>query len=186
MPAELWSGPPVPRPTDAAQTQGSPRVQCEADRMALAQIDHQLRLRELTQLANRGNVTFYPVYARGLVAFDGSIGDNPPGTRGVTLQEDAANLKARHDSLRFLADDNDGVSIITNNNIDGMLRRIVDHLSSYYLLGYYTTNTKLDGRFRSISVRLKRPGVTVRARKGYRGYTAEEVSRGTSSSAAPS
>jgi VWFA-related protein len=185
-PGDVLFRPPVPRPTDAAQTQGSPRVQCEADRMALAQIDHQLRLRELTQLANRGNVTFYPVYARGLVAFDGSIGDNPPGTRGVTLQEDAANLKARHDSLRFLADDTDGVSIINTNNIDGMLRRIVDDLSSYYLLGYYTTNTKLDGRFRAISVRLKRPGVTVRARKGYRGYTAEEVSRGTSSSAAPS
>jgi hypothetical protein len=66
-----------------------------------------------------------------------------------------------------------------------MLRRIVDDLSSYYLMGYYTTNTKLDGRFRSISVRLKRPGVTVRARKGYRGYTEAEIARGTASSTPP-
>jgi hypothetical protein len=54
----------------------------------------------------------------------------------------------------------------------------VDDLSSYYLMGYYTTNIKLDGRFRSITVRINRPGVTVRARKGYRGYTSEELSRG--------
>jgi VWFA-related protein len=185
-PGDVLFRPPVRPPTDTANLQGGPRMQCEADRMALSEIDHQLRLQQLTQLANRGNVTFYPVYARGLVPFDGSIGDHPAGTSGVTLQQDAANLKARHDSLRFLADDTDGVSIINTNNIDGMLRRIADDLSSYYLLGYYTTNTKLDGRFRSISVRLKRPGVTVRARKGYRGYTADEVARGTASNGAPS
>ena len=45
-------------------------------------------------------------------------------------------------------------------------------------MGYYTTNTKLDGSFRSISVRVKRPGLTVRARKGYRGFTSAELSRG--------
>ena len=142
--------------------------------MALANLDHEFRLRQLTQDANRGNVTFYPVYARGLVAFDAPIGpDRPP-----SLNVDAANLKARQDTLRFLADETDGTSIINTNNIDGMLRRIVDDLSSYYLMSYYTTNLKLDGRFRSIAVRVKRDGVRVRARKGYRGYTSAELSRG--------
>jgi hypothetical protein len=55
------------------------------------------------------------------------------------------------------------------------LKRIADDLSSYYLFGYYSTNAKLDGRFRSITVRVKRPGVRVRARRGYRGRTAEEL-----------
>ena len=58
--------PPRPTPADASQTPGSPRVQCEADRMALAELDHAVPHRsELTEDANRGNVTFYPVYARG-------------------------------------------------------------------------------------------------------------------------
>jgi VWFA-related protein len=180
-PGDVLGRPPVARPTDTAQLQGSVRVQCETDRMALAMLDHDLRLRELTQDANRSNVTFYPVYARGLVAFDAPIGpDRPP-----SLRQDAANLKARQDSLRFLADDTDGISVINTNNIDGALRRIVDDLSSYYLMGYYTTNTRLDGRFRSISVRVKRPGVTVRARKGYRGLTSEELSRGGAATGAP-
>jgi hypothetical protein len=43
----------------------------------------------------------------------------------------------------------------------------VRDLSSYYLLGYYSTNTKLDGKFRTIDVKVTRPGVTVSARKGY-------------------
>ena len=177
-PGDVLLRPPRPRPSDAATTQGSVKVQCEADRMALAQLDHELRMRELTQEANRGNVTFYPIYARGLVAFDSPIGPDPP----PSLAQDAANLRARQDSLRFLADDTDGTSIINTNNIDPALRRIVDDLSSYYLMGYYTTNTKLDGRFRSISVRVKRSGVMVRARKGYRGYTADEIARGSATS----
>ena len=181
QPGDVLGRPPVPRPSDIGTINGSPKVQCEADRMALAEMDDDLRLRQLTQLANRGNVTFYPVYARGLTAFDAPIGpDPPPG-----LVEDAANLRTRHNGLRILADDTDGTAIINTNNIDGMLRRIVDDLSSYYLMGYYTTNTKLDGRFRSISVKLKRPGITVRARKGYRGYTEAEVARGTAASTPP-
>jgi hypothetical protein len=148
--------------------------------MALAALDHEFRLQNLTQTANRGNVTFYPVYARGLVAFDAPIGPEKPPSPA----QDAANLRNRQEGLRFLAADTDGTSVINTNNIDGALRRIVDDLSSYYLMGYYTTNTKLDGRFRSITVRVKRPGVTVRARKGYRGYTTEELARGGVSPAA--
>ena len=180
-PGDVLGRPPVPRPSDVGQVQGSAKVQCETDRLALAAIDHPERLSQLTQLANRGNVTFYPVYARGLVAFDSPIGPDPP----PTLAQDAANLRARQNSLRFLADDTDGTAIINTNNIDAMLRRVVDDLSSYYLVGYSATNTKLDGRFRSIAVRTKRPGVTIRARKGYRGLTAGEVARGTAASPSP-
>ena len=179
-PGDVLGRPPVPRPTDAGQVQGSMRVQCEADRMALAAVDHRVRMETLGQIANRGNVTFYPVYARGLVAFDAPIGpDKPPSPN-----QDAANLGVRQNTLRTLAAYTDGTSVINTNNIDAALRRIVDDLSSYYLMGYYTTNTKLDGRFRSITVRVKRPGVTVRARRGYRGYTTEELSRGGTTPAA--
>ena len=173
-PGDVLGRPPRPSPADTSQMQGGPRVQCEADRMALAAIDHEFRLQQLTQTANRGNVTFYPVFARGLVPFDAPIGPEKPPPINV----DMANLRNRQETLRFLAADTDGTAVINTNNIDGALRRIVDDLSSYYLMGYYTTNPKLDGRFRSITVRVKRPGVTVRARKGYRGYTTEELSRG--------
>jgi VWFA-related protein len=178
QPGDVLRRPPVPRPSDAVdKSSGAGRIECQADRLALALMDHTFRLRELTDTANRGNVTFYPVYARGLVPFDSDIGPEPPPSQ----QQDSANLSARQDSLRFLADMTDGTSVINTNNIDGALKRITDDLSSYYLMGYYSSNSKLDGRFRNITVRVKRPGAKVRARRGYRGRTAEDVLSGGSS-----
>jgi hypothetical protein len=91
------------------------------------------------------------------------------------MEQDRANLAAREDSLREMAANTDGIAVVATNQIENALKRIVADLSSYYLLGYYSTNTRLDGRFRSITVRVKRPGVQVRARRGYRGLTAEEL-----------
>jgi VWFA-related protein len=174
-PEDIFKRTPRPAPADnGTSTSSDTRAECEADRTALANMDHTQRLREITDDANRGNVTFYPVYARGLVAFDSDIGPNPP----PPIREDQANLRVKQDGLRFLADNTDGTSIINTNNIDGMLQRIVDDLSSYYLFGYYSTNTKLDGRFRNITVRVNRPGAKVRARRGYRGRTADELISG--------
>jgi hypothetical protein len=151
---------------------GGVLTECEADRMALASLDHTQRLRDLTDLANRDNLTFYPVYARGLVPFDAPIvgSDSTP-----SIRQDGINLRERQDGLKFLADYTDGTWVVNTNNIDGALQRIVADLSSYYLLGYYSTNSKLDGRFRNITVRVKRPGVRVRSRRGYRGRTADDV-----------
>ncbi len=58
------------------------------------------------------------------------------------------------------------------------MKRIGADLSSYYLLGYASTNAKLDGKFRKITVRVKRAGVDVRARRGYRAPTQKEVDEG--------
>ena len=144
---------------------------CETDRMRLANLEHERRLREIGEDANRSNTTFYPVFARGLTVFDAPIGPDMPPT-GI---EDTKNLSTRQNGMRDLAAYTDGEAIINTNNIDMRLQRIASDMSAYYLLGYYTTNTKLDGRFRSISVRVNRPGVRVRARRGYRGRTADDL-----------
>jgi len=183
-PEDVLRRTPRPQPADRGTSTGSTndRVECEGDRTALAAMDHTQRLREISDEANRGNVTFYPVYARGLAVFDAPIGpDKPP-----PVIEDTANLRAKQDSLRFLADNTDGTAVVNTNNIDAALQRIVSDLSSYYLFGYYSTNTKLDGRFRNITVRVKRDGVKVRARRGYRGRTADELISSTAGASASS
>jgi len=161
--------PPVPPPTERGAVTQPLEVECRADWQALAHIDDDARMRRIGEDANRSNVTFYPVFARGLVVFDSSIEE------GVGLQKDAANLRTRQESMRALAVDTDGEAIINTNYIEQGLKRIADDLSSYYLFGYYSTNAKLDGRYRTITVRVKQPGVRVRARRGYRARTAEQV-----------
>ena len=144
---------------------------CERERSMLAYADHATDFQNLLQRANRANVSFYPIDARGLVVFDEPIGPAPPPPPSV----DAARLRDRHESLRSLASETDGYAILDTNAIDKALERVLGDTSSVYLLGYYSTNTKLDGRFRRLTVRVKRPGLDVRARPGYLAPTDAEL-----------
>jgi VWFA-related protein len=155
--------------------------QCDRDRMELANIDDWQRFRNLTQDANRANVSFYPVDPRGLVAFDSPIGPRQPPPPAL----DWAILRERQNNLRTMAEETDGLAVVNTSDLNAGLRRITDDLTSYYLLGYYTTNPALDGKYHRITVRVKRPGAEVRARKGYRAATPEEVARGAAVAAPP-
>jgi VWFA-related protein len=162
------------RPTKekSEETGGSKEVnyvECEADRVALARLDHSQRLRSLTDEANRRNISFYTIDPRGIVP------ETATGSERVAGKKDTTNVASRQDSLRFLADNTDGLLIASANSVEAQISRIIDDLSSYYLLTYTSSNTKLDGRFRAITVRAKREGVKVRARRGYRGRTADQL-----------
>jgi len=152
---------------DTNNPAGASYADCERDRIMLAQIDNEQEFRDMLDEANRANASFYPIDPRGLAVFD------TPINAGVSLAADAAMLRSRSESLRTLAGATDGTAIITND-IAGALRRVVADLSSYYLLGYYSSG-RLDGKFHSITVRVKRPGVRVRARRGYLAATSEAV-----------
>ncbi len=156
------------------------KTDCDGDRMHLAMMDDAQYFRDLTYEANRANATFYTVDPRGLPVFDSSMGIASP-----SVNVDAQLLRARLDSLRSLAETTDGIAVLNNNDLDIGMKRISDDLSSYYLLGYYSTNGKLDGRFHEIKVRVKRPGIDVRARKGYRAATSAEVTAARAAAAAP-
>ena len=157
------------RLTTKDPTGTAPYNKCDIDRMHLARLDNDQQFRELLDAANRANASFYPIDPRGLPAFDTPMvrqdvpGPPPPM---VPLPVDQAMLRGRINSLRTLAEATDGVAIVASNDLAGGLKRVVDDLSSYYLMGYYSSG-KLDGKFHPISVRVKRPGVRVRARRGY-------------------
>jgi VWFA-related protein len=142
---------------------------CNAERIYLSHIDDDTYFKEILGEANRANATFYTIDPRGLVVFDSSMAAPLP----ITV--DHAVLNRRLDNLKMLAENTDGMWVQNNNDLDVGLKRIANDLSSYYLLGYYSSNAKLDGKFHTIKVRVKRPGVDVRARKGYRAATEEEV-----------
>jgi VWFA-related protein len=148
------------------------RSDCEQARLSLSQLNDEFQFNRMLDEANRANASFYPVDPRGLTAFDTPIGPDPPAPPDV----DRVQLRQRANALRTLASATDGTAIVNTNNIGPALTRVVADLSSYYLLGYYSTNTKLDGKFRSLSVKVKRPGIQVRARRGYLAATAAEIS----------
>jgi hypothetical protein len=77
--------------------------------------------------------------------------------------------------VRELAQQTDGAVVLNTNDVRGATARMMADLGSYYLMNYYSTNPKLDGRFRRITVRVKREGVEVRARPGYLAPTEAEA-----------
>ncbi|MEO5820756.1 MAG: VWA domain-containing protein [Vicinamibacteraceae bacterium] len=125
-------------------------------------------LREVFTAANRANCAIYALDPRGLAAFEFDI------DQGVGQQLDKAALDAGLDTLRTLADETDGRAIINSNDLVKGLAQMVKDASSYYLLGY-TTASPTDGKFKQIRVKVKKPGLQVRARKGYWALSTDDV-----------
>jgi hypothetical protein len=145
---------------------------CTAELLRAAHLDDTRRLRDLITEANRHNVTFYPINPGGLAVFDEPLSTrtsaNPNAGPGQTpITQDHARLTNRIQNLRTLAENTDGLAVVDTNDLSTGLRKVVNDVSAYYLLGYYSTNTKLDGAYHRIQVKMKRPGVAVKARRGY-------------------
>ncbi|HSL23823.1 MAG TPA: VWA domain-containing protein [Vicinamibacterales bacterium] len=128
-------------------------------------------LREAIAAATRSNVTIYSVDARGLTTMGDESMDmaSPPEDPSLRLDSRGLQeeLRLSQDSLRSLADQTGGFALVNTNDFRNGFERIQRDNSTYYLLGYYSSNERLDGRYRRITVRVKRPGLEVRARRGY-------------------
>lgn len=58
-------------------------------------------------------------------------------------------------------------SPMASRDLAGVYRRILDELSGQYVLGFYSDNTKHDGKYRKLKVQLAREGLSLRHRPGY-------------------
>jgi VWFA-related protein len=108
----------------------------------------------IVRSANRSNVSVYPL----------DPGDAAP----------AALADPRVDALRALAAETDGRAVAAD--LAGGLKRAAADATDYYLLTYRSERPD-DGKFRGVDVRVARPGVVLRARKGYFGPSPDETMR---------
>ena len=76
-------------------------------------------------------------------------------------------VAANQDILQSVAEDTGGRAFVNTNDIQGAVRRAADDARMTYVLGYYPTDDHWDGRFHRLSVKMSRPGLDVRHRKGY-------------------
>ncbi len=134
-------------------------------------------MQQVFNAMTRMNTSIYPVDPRGLAVFEYGI------EKGVTVTQDATGLRQTQDTLHVLAANTDGRAIINRNDLAVGMKQIIRDSSSYYLLGYSSTQAPTDGKFHQIKVNVKRRGVDIRARKGYWAYTAEDVARANATAA---
>lgn len=152
------------------QSDGVSRTECEADRMTLAAMDNSRRLDRIADAANRALTSFYTVYARAIAAQQTATG-RPPAVVANQEQDPASRM----DAMRQLAATTDGMALMTTGAIDSAIDRIARDMSAYDVITYRSTNSRLDGKFRTVTVRARRPGVVIRTRRGYRGANVDDV-----------
>ena len=130
------------------------------------------KMREVFASATRSNVSIYSIDPRGLTTLGdetiqvaGGFPEDPQAN--LSLQSFNESLRLAQDSLRSLSDETGGFAAVNRNDFSDAFARVVRDSSAYYVLGYYPTNDRRDGRFRKIEVKVNRPGVEVRSRRGY-------------------
>ncbi len=128
-------------------------------------------LQDVFAAANRNNTAIYTVDPRGLATGEFDI------TSNISMTTSQSYLNASVDSLRSIAENTDGRAIVSRNDLAAGMKQIVRDASAYYLVGYTSNPAPTDGKFHAIRVRVKRPGVEVRARKGYWAYTEADLKR---------
>lgn len=127
--------------------------------------------RDAVAAATRANVSIYGIDPRGLGAGGDDlieVQDTPQDmSLNLGLTTFGNEVQRSQDSLRVLSTETGGFAVVNQNDMATAFERVVADNSAYYLLGYYSSNERRDGRFRKIEVKVTRPGLTVRSRKGY-------------------
>ena len=136
--------------------------------------DNQVELRAAVNAAVRANVSIYPVDARGLQAVvpGGSARQGSRGGlaafSGSAVSRQFSQLAAQQETLTSLASDTGGTAFVDTNDFGEAFSRVERDISSYYLLGFSSTNTNRDGRYRRITVRVRnQSALKIQAKEGY-------------------
>src|SRR5581483_707231 len=155
-----------------------------ASGLKLNGLNNQAQLHATENAALRAGVSFWPIDARGLVA-EPPIGDATkasPGTismySGASAQALTTNFQLSQDTLYALASDTGGKALLDYNDLTRGIVNAQHAVSSYYIIGYYSTLTARDGRFRRVKVAVnEKIAAKLDYRQGY--YADKEFSKFT-------
>jgi VWFA-related protein len=145
-----------------------------ASGLQLNGVDNQAQLQGTVNSCLRSGVSIWPIDSRGLVATApmGDLNQRGPSGNGIFTGQSALAFSTRlaqsQDTLWTLAADTGGKALLDNNDLEKGIENAEKAMSSYYILGYYSKNTNLDGKFRRIKITV---GADLSAKLDYRqGY----------------
>jgi VWFA-related protein len=128
-------------------------------------------LKDMYRVAQRANINIYGIdpagyggYAEYLMK---PIRRGGRAARPMSQGAAEAAARTRRDFLEVTANHTGARAFVTHKDQAFGIEQIFVEDSSYYLVGYQSTNGAPDGKFRKVDVKVRRPGVTVRARSGY-------------------
>src|SRR6201997_2522374 len=136
-------------------------------------IENQSELRAAVNAAVRSNMAIYTMDMRGLQALVAGGEAQNASLRGTSAYSGQSMINAltsnftTQETLVTLASDTGGRAFLDSNDFSQVFKGVQQDTSTYYLLGYHSTNPARDGRYRRISVKVNVPGAKIDYRKGY-------------------
>ena len=136
-------------------------------------IENQSELRAATNAAVRSNLAIYTMDMRGLQAIVAGGEAQNASLRGVSAYSGQSMMNALNsnfttqETLVTLASDTGGRAFLDSNDFSKVFQGVQDDTSTYYLLGYHSTNPARDGHYRHITVKINVPGTKIDYRRGY-------------------
>ena len=136
-------------------------------------IENQSELRAAVNAAVRSNMAFYTMDMRGLQALVAGGEAQNASLRGVSAYSGQSTLNALNsnfttqETLVTLASDTGGRAFLDSNDFSKIFKGVQQDTSTYYLLGYHSTNPARDGRYRRIVVKSNLRDVKIDYRRGY-------------------
>lgn len=128
--------------------------------------------------AQRSNVNIYGVDPAGLKGYQSYLQDTRVRNGQIEGPRDAFSARqvteSRHDFLDTIAEQTGGRAIVDTDATEAEITHVFEEASSYYLVGYESSNGAPDGKFRRVEVKVNRPGVSVHTQSGY--WTADKNS----------
>ena len=136
-------------------------------------IENQAALRSATAVAAKTNCSIYPVDIRGLAALPAGGEAQSASLHGVSAYNGQASINqfesnaSSQETLSTLAADTGGKAFLDSNDFGLVFQRVQKDTSAYYVLGFYSSNLAQDGKYRRLTVRVKKPDVKLEFRQGY-------------------
>jgi len=126
-----------------------------------------LEVTEIFRESVRLNIPMYTMDPRGLMApplgLQGHLEDQIPN--GL---ERIRGIQKEKEGLQIIAENTNGRAFVNNWNVPQSAAELIGDNNSYYLLGFYPSPYEADGKNHEFEVKVKRPGVRVRARESYK------------------
>jgi len=137
-------------------------------------MDNQAQLEASINAAVKANVAIYPLDARGLMADPPGGGASKGASRGTGIfngsayNSQRASINNSQETLATLASETGGKVFLDSNDLSLGIVQAQQDFRSYYIIGYYTDNSKEDGKWRKITVKLNNNATAkLEHRQGY-------------------
>jgi VWFA-related protein len=136
-------------------------------------VENNAQIRSTVDNSNRSNMSIYTVDSRGLVALPPGGNASQASARGramfsgQAMMRQRSNLSGSQETLTTLAHDTGGQAFMDTNDLSMAVKQAEADSHIYYVIGYFSTDAKEDGRYRKIRVEVTRPDLKVEHRPGY-------------------